>query len=280
MISLREMRYELTGVRFGATSHSLWSIQVTVNERARIAINDALRVYAFYAKDVYNSLVISTNLTAVPKNVDHVLGVSVTDNTANVTSEKRFKFVPTPNTLLLETYITDLPQTAVLSYESRVNEMPEDVFVVGTISNTVAAVTVSGENPAAVWPSPGYLEFTYDNTSGKEIARYDMALPTGFTNMVRGISGHAAAWPSGTRVSPVALVDPEALATIMSAAEASMYGYWLGHRSQYDTYLASANLGQMEVADLVAMIQMSEARADRRYRRSRKSLAPTKGRRG
>jgi hypothetical protein len=71
-------------------------------------------------------------------------------------------------------------------------------------------------------------------------------------------------------------MPPEAVAVMMSAAEANMYQFWLSHRALYDQYTALAGVQALDIAELLGMVRTIEDRADRRYKRLRKPPTPTR----
>lgn len=277
MKSLRELRTELLGVRLSATNTSLWSINATVLERGRAAINDALRMQEFYVSEVVSSVQVSAGCIVLPRNVARVINCETINPSTFVrtTITDRHHLV-TAQTNMLQTSVTPLINAGSyleIEYEYRLQELPEDVFLFGDIVPGASAIAISGGVPCDAFVSPGYLEIT-DDANGwvREVVMYNLALPTGFTGLTRGIQGQDGTWTAGARISACVPCEPEAQSALLTAAEANMYAYWVGHRALYDEF--NGNLGGVTTEDLIKIIGMQEARAAERYKRTRKPPKP------
>lgn len=281
MKSLHELRTELTGVRLSAANHSLWAIGAEVSERARVALNDAIGSYKFRVTEQYTSIQLDTDgiVMVLPRNVDRVLEIhAVVDSGYGRTPLVHYRHVPTPmtNLLYLEDYVS-LYSAVEVDYEARLKKYPKDVALVAALNTaTVSNVEVTGGTPAASWISPGYVEITpVGDTDTREVLRYELALPTGFTGLTRKIEGVLCNWSGSATVSMAAPVPEDAVPTIMAAAKASMYEFWMTHQLLYTQWTAAAGIRELSVEELAGMIRTDEDRADRRYRKVRQVPKPT-----
>jgi hypothetical protein len=162
-----------------------------------------------------------------------------------------------------------------MHYKKRVTELPEDTWLYVAIDNTSLDIINTSVAPSSYWEQSGYIEFTHPDRPGREIAKYSLALPAGFTNLTRAIVGEAQDWPVGTRISCCSPIHDEGLAAIMAAAEANMYQFWVAHRSQYAQFTAIADVTQSDLSDIVTLVRLLEEKADRRYARVSKVATPT-----
>lgn len=284
MKSARELVQELTGIRLSATNTSLWSMVVTAQERALVAINDAIRVYEFNYKETFSSIPVETRVVAIPKEVKRVLNVNYIDPTSGrILPVPNISHVPTARTNLLYVNMTQAPSNTSyleMEYEARLEEFPSDLLTLGPVSNTAVTITVP-DLVSSKWPSSGYLELTdYSfGTSMRELVRYTSVDNSQFKGIVRGIDGESLNFLGVAKVSCVLPVDNKAVAVIMAAAEANMYNYWISNRAAYDYYTAAAGLGQADLSDIVTLVRISEEKAERRYRRIREAPSPGRARR-
>jgi len=153
----------------------------------------------------------------------------------------------------------------------RVQELPEDIFVLSPIASTAVAVSVTGGVPASAWNRSGYFELTFEDTATREVVYYGSANGATFSELVRGVEGDKLDWSAGTRISAVAQCDPEAQAVILMGAEAQMYSFWFANRALYTQYVAAAALGALDLKDIATLVGTQEARAQARYARMRKA---------
>jgi hypothetical protein len=284
--SLRTLRAELTDIRLAAADTSLWSIQATVNQRARVAINDALRAYPFFQRAVEHSIVLpaSGRYVTLPKGVERVFSVRAkqTSGVGSITPSA-FYHKPGENTNLLEVHITKTPLTSYwleIDHERRVDALPNDRSLQASI-NSVGNVYVQVEDQESLvqdWPQQGFLELSDPDGKLLEVAYYNsINHELGFTGVVKGQMGtRTLAWTAANSitVSPVVMMPPEATAVVMAAAEANMYQFWLSHRALYDQYTALAGVQSLDIAELLGMVRTIEDRADRRYARIKKPPSP------
>ena len=289
MKSLRELREELTGIRLAAVETSIFNVVTTVNKRALVALNDALRTYEFPVVEVYTSAQLTgpANVIVMPKNTRRILEIRGLPDAATGRSETNleYRYFPTSMTKYLIVNIHDTMQAGRVDvrYEYRLTEFPEDLVTMTTIpvgSVQFFAGTDTLVGTAAFWEGPGYIEFT-NNSSGnpREVIWYESLAHTSnsrvvFRNPVRAVEGAESSWPTGTKVSKAVPIDPEALAVIQPAAEANMFAYLAGHRALYDQYTIIVGVGALDITDILAMVRTIEDRADRRYKRQKKAPAP------
>jgi hypothetical protein len=283
MKSMRQLREELLDVRLGASQTSIWSIATTLTKRAHAAINDAIRLYDFRLVDVYTSLSPTVRVQTVPRNIVSIVTLDLVDN--SLTSIKPvvnfdFRRTPTTSQLVINESLPSSGARLEAEVETRLQEAPEDIFLVDAMSTTVGVCTVSGTQPVSYWPTTGYLEFTRTDTLCREVVHYGCATPTGFTGITRGVIGPATEWPTGARISCVIPMEQDAVACIMAGAEAAMFNYWVGHRADYDQYSALAGVSSIDIKDLLGIVSVAEERAERRYRRIHHAPKPGRVRRG
>lgn len=282
MKSLHELRTELIGVRLSAANHSLWAIGAEVSERARVSLNDAIGSYKFRVTEQYTSIQLDPDgvVVVLPLGAKRVLEIhGVTDSGFGRSPLVHYRHVPTPMTNLL--YLKDYVSTysgVELDYEARLEKFPKDLLLNATLdTSTLSAVEVTDGTPAAHWISPGYIEITPTGTTDdtREIIRYEMATPTGFTGLTRKVEGVLRNWSGSAVVSMAAPVPDDAVPTIMAAAKASMYEFWITHQVLYTQWSAAAGIRELSVEELAGLIRTDEDRADRRYRKVRQVPKPT-----
>lgn len=281
MKSLNELRTELTGVRLSAANHSLWAIGAEVSERARVSLNDAIGSYKFRVTEQYTSVQLDADGTVVilPADVDRVLEIhAIVDSGYGRSALVHYRHVPTPmtNLLYLDDYVA-LYSGIELNYEARLKRYPKDLALTSAFNTaTVTNVEVTGGTPAAHWISPGYLEITpVGSTDTREVLRYEMALPTGFTGLTRKVEGVLVNWSGGATVSMAAPVPDDAVPTIIAAAKGSMYEFWVTHQALYTQWSAAAGIRELDLEELMGLIRTEEDRADRRYGKVRQVPKPT-----
>ena len=130
MYSLTTLRDELVGVRLSPANQTLWNEGgVTINRRARLAINEALNLFEFYEVCVFNSINPTVRITVLPKVVQKISRISAIDpDTGNVLPVRNYRHVPTVMTNLL--YIDGAPSVGddayfEMQYETRVVDLQE-----------------------------------------------------------------------------------------------------------------------------------------------------------
>jgi len=289
MKSLNELRTDLLGVRISAVNQTLWSIGATVNDRARKALNDAIGQYKFRVTEVWTSIAFDGNnmVIVLPRNVESVSAIhAIVESGWGRTPIVHYRHVPTPMTNML--YVPDwvkiydtgtgVNRLVELEYETRLKEFPNDVYLNAAITTgEVESAVVSGGTPAAVWPSPGYFEISsMADTDIREVVKYELATPTGFTGLTRKVEGILMAWGAGERVSACFEGPLDSIPTLMSAAAASMYNFWTSHQALYTDWKAAAGLRDLSPEDILGLVRTEEDRAERRYRKVRRVPRPTK----
>jgi len=277
MKSLRQLQVQLTGIRLDATNIAQWNIATTVNEYARIALNDAVNMFPPQIEMVHTSGVMQGDVVILPKQVDEVVRVEVcgTSNTPR-REVKHWHVYPTPSTVFLRVY-GDADGRLDITYRYKQPPLPADVAVVGT-SQSVGVVTVSGDVPAYTWPAPpAFIELSL-TTGGydlREVAMYTALTPISFTGLVRGVEGLYGNWPEGSVVSACWVAPDEDLRPVMLMAQAVMYEFFLRHRALYDQYTAIASMQAMTLEELQVLIRDLEARARLDYDSRRRLPQPT-----
>ena len=295
MKSLDELQSQLLNIRISAANDSLWSLGATIGNRARTALNDAIGAYKYRVSELFTSGQVTDRAVAIvmPRNTDRVISVHAVDASgATRVPIKAYTFLPTTMTKLLriDQQVKLLPATEAIrdvevEYEARLKEFPPLVAIAAGYGTQAAAmdsaiswVRVTGGSPATVYDSPGYLEITSVTTTAREylreVVRYEQALPTGFTGITRAVEGALMNWSGGDIVSPVFEGPSNAVPTIMASAEASMYHFWISHRSLYDQWAAVSGLQAIDTEQLLGLVRTEEDRADRRYRKSKKLPRP------
>ena len=254
MRSLHNLQTELLDVRISAANSSLWSLGATISDRARRALNDAVGVYKYRVSELFTSGQVADRAVQIvmPGNTDRVIAVHAVDSSGTTRVPiKAFSLLATPMTKLLriDQQVKLIPATTAIravevEYEARLKQFPATLHLAATVtSGEVNFADVTDGSPALFWESPGYFEITpgadtSHERSHREVVRYELALPTGFTGLTRGVEGYAIAWSGGDRVSAVFEGPTEAIPTIMAAAEATMYKFWQSHRSLYDQWIS------------------------------------------
>lgn len=279
--SLRTLREELTGVRLGASDTSLWSIVTTVNQKARNAINDAVRTYPFESVAVYSSAILpSSGVTiAIPPAIERIINIEAVEASGLGTIVPRdFDHIPTGTTNLLTVHITRAPTTTFflkIEYARRTEMFPEDLSLAASVTSSGGTVQVARpEALAHEWEPEGYLELSDPDVDNIEVCYYNsIQHDLGFNVIGRGQLGTPiGTWAVGSSitVSPVISAPPESVAVIMAGAEANMFNFWLSHRALYDQYTALTGLQTLDIAELLGIVRTTEDRADRRYRKLKK----------
>jgi len=274
--SLRQLRTQLTGVRLSAADTSLWSIGATINERARIALNDALGNYPITVRGMYHSVVVSAGEPIVlPPNIKSVVALRAKSSSMTAPIElTSIRHVPTAMTNLL--YINHLPFVGIsgsgaeMETIEEVGDFTKDLALVNSINATDITVDVSGGIPDTVWVAPGYFELSpppHINTIQREVVQFFGVSSSGFFKVVRGVIGTPISWAEGSVVSCARPLPPAAEGVIQKAAQANMYEFWMAHQAQYDQYTAAAGIQQLDIGALLALIRSYQADADRRYKK-------------
>lgn len=285
MKSLRQLRSDLVDVRLQANNASVWSMVTTVTRKANQAINDAIATYKFSVEGIYSSVALTSgpSVIALPQDIGRIIRIEAAGDTSRARRAITvYNHVPTAQTNLL--YLNQSAASAnVLSgnnvtpvekldiiYEYRQEALPADIVVIGNGLTTVGGdLTVSGGSPAAVWRSPGYLELSVplETSDIREIVRYDLALPTGFTGLTRNIEGMLWHWTGGSVISAVYEAKEETVPVLMASAQATMYDFWIRHRALYDQYNLAAGVPPLDAKELLQISTSYERRADLKYRR-------------
>ncbi len=290
MRSLHAFEAEILDIRISAANDSLWSLGATIGDRVRVALNDAIGVYKYRVSELFTSAQVTDRSVAIalPKNTDRVIAVHAIDSSgSNRIPIKAFNLLATPMTVLLriDQQVKLLPGTEAaraieIEYETRLKRFPNGPSVGAALSTGEINFISTTSNPPAYneWESPGYFELSsIANTSRnnlREVIRYELALPTGFTGLTRGVEGGVLTWSGGDRVSPIFEGPPNAVPTTMAMAEAGMYKFWQSHRSLYDQWISVSGVTQLSAEELLGMIRTEEDRADRRYRKTKKLPRP------
>ena len=289
--SLRQLQEELTGIRVSAADTSLWSMSATVSERARVAINDAIKTFPFYVRHLENTITLPYGVTniSVPPNVDRVVGVSMWDSSmvamVNLTDVKH---IPTPQTNMIRVNVTksvvNTSRWVTLEYEARVQELPlNDALGANLLPVSGSIYPANPSLVAATWPSRGYFELTRTDGSlvgVREVVYYKGTNHSmGFVDVDRGVMGTKQLyWPisASVTISPVLASPPNMLAAIMAEAEANMYAFWVSHRSMYDQFVTLAGQSSLDVTEILTMVRTLELRADRRASKITRAPAVTR----
>jgi len=294
MKSLRQLREDLTGIRLKATGVSLWNVQATLIEHANRAINDAIATYEMHVTGVYSSLALGAfpSIAALPPDVGRVIRIEARGDTSTALLRREvhgWNQVRTGQTNLLYIDESFWPASGVAEFvdvihESHQQELPADLVLVGTaLATNGGAFAVTGGNPVANWQAPGYLEISpASSTPGwqtpREVVRYDIVLPGGFTGLQRGVEGMLSAWTGGSQVSAIYEAPERTVPVIMAKAQASMYEFFIRNRALYDQYTAIASEQAVSVGDLLGLARAMEDKADRAYLRIKKPPAPARAR--
>jgi hypothetical protein len=282
--SLRTLRNELTGIRLAAADTSLWSIVATVQQRARVALNDALRSYPFWTQAVYSSAVLSdpVQIIPLPPKVERVVAIKAMDTTlGTMLAPKDYLHLPQGNTNLITISVSRQPREShylEIQYEYRLEAFPEQVNLAAVVASNASIISVVNPHTLAQeWEPQGFLEIASPNNTYAEVVYYNSIDPNVGFHVTRGQLGTIPRyWPASDSAYATAVtnVPPEALSVIMAAAEANMYAFWVSHRALYDQYTSLVGLQQLEIAELLGIIRTTEDRADRRYKRVRRPPAP------
>lgn len=293
MKSARQFVDDLLNIRLQATNVSLWHIRGTLTEPALRAVNDGIASYEAQVTLVYNSLGLTGNeqIVVLPRDIGRVVRLEVVGSTGGGRRTlSDYRHVRAGHTNLL--YIRGVPvpyglplnvtwDRAELEYEPEYGELAPDVFLFGpTLTTAGAAFAVTGGSPKANWQERGYIELSWPlaSTDVREVIQYHLALPTGFTGLVREVEGMAMAWTQGARVSPVYPAPDREHRTIMMAAQASMYEFWVRNRALYTEYTAVMSEQQLEVGDILAISRAFEDKAERTHKNNRTIMAPGQAR--
>ena len=295
MKSLRQLRNDLVDIRLAATSVSLWHVQASLTRRANRAINDAIATYEFRVTDVYTSLGIGTTprILSIPRDMRRIIRITATGSTLAGSYPReitQYRHIPTPHTNLLEINEVAAGLTTELvrvEYEGDIPELPIDLAVIApTVTTGANSVTVTGGEPASLWPSTGYFELSIpfrdtggvglsEGTTVREVVRYDIALPTAFTGLTRAVEGQLWAWTQGTLISAVYRAPDSTVPVIMDASQAAMYEYWVRHRAMYQEYSGIISESALDISELLGAARAYEDKADRKYRRIKTTPQPS-----
>ncbi len=293
MRSLRELQSELLNVRAKPTTVSEWYDVITVEERVRRLLVDAIGQYNYPVRGVLYSQTISGMpvTIALPKNVSQVEDVIITGHTTGTASRTvvgAWSHLPTPQTNLLvledSLFTWSLLTTPLYYLEIRYSEdsrdvvLPPDVTVRGTLNTQATGFGVDGGTPDGRWSSPGYMELTHpvDATDAREIIHYDLALPTGFTGLSRAVEGGLSGWTEGDIVSYAIPAPNRALPVWLKAAQGSLYDALIADRAFYDKYNAIASEQASPPERLAGLSRTFEDKAERAYRKGRRLPPPTR----
>ena len=299
MKSLRQLRDDLLGIRLSAANVSLWTVQATLIERANRAINDAVATYEMHVTSVYSSLALAVHpaVVALPRDVGRIIRIEARGDTLQGLTRRDiqgWRQAVTVQTNLLyfgETVVWPyygITEFVDVVYESQQTELPPDCVLIGTALATNVGVgagfvaggfVVSGGSPAARWKAPGYLELSAVGTSTsdvRELVRYDVTLPGGFTGLTRAVEGQLWHWAEGSVVSAIYEALDITVPVIMAKAQASMYEFFIRNRVLYDQYTSIASEQALGVGDLLGLSRAMEDKADRAYDRIRQLPAPSR----
>lgn len=285
MKSLRQLTFELTGVRLNATNVSLWQTAATLTESARTAINDAIGLFPTRVQEVAaDNTVHAGGIVIVPRGVEEVVRVEACGGTtASRYPLKHWDFYPTSQTTYLRVFDVTSSSKVDVTYLHTQGELPIGLYVASDMGVT-GILTTPSFAPASQWPAgAGYLELS-DGSTGvqdlREVVHYNSINSSGFWGITRQVEGSTAIWPAGvTRVSAVWVAPADAMRPMMLQAQASMYEFWITHRMQYEQYTAIASMQALNVEDLQLLIRDFEARAAVARRRNRRLPPPSAGKR-
>ena len=293
--SSRQLISELTGIRLAAVDTSLWGIVTTLNERARVALNDALRTYPIPVRAVHNSIpYLTSNLqpVAIPEDVEHIVGITAVSASELTTRIQITHWIhkPTPYTNMLEMeipsyFVTEHSSAGsgrywlTIDYETYFRELPRERSLLANFTAAATEIPVSGGSSiAGEWPAIGFAELITVAGAAlvpegmREIVHYNsISTLSGYLSAdKRGVFGSlVGAWSAGASVSvyPVVAFQSEVLPAVMLQAEANMYSYWAGHRAQYDIYTTLAQQAQLDVTEILQLVATYEKRASDKYER-------------
>jgi len=260
----------------------------TVNQRALVALNDALRVYPFRVRATYHSAYLgeSHQTIVLPKKVDRVLEVrALNASSTGFAIASELHHIPTEYTNLLNVGVSSgisLPAWLHIDYEYTPGVIPEANGLSANLAATGTVVQVPDPSILPTeWDEEGYLELHSNTGPGYiEIVHYSSINPNvGFFADMRGLKGTTSrAWAvnASVTVNPVIVIPYEAEASLMAEAEANMFAFWISHRAMYDQYTAVMGFAALDVKDLLSMVRTLEDRARRRATRVQKSMAPSR----
>src|SRR3990167_9535926 len=229
---------------------------------------------------------------AIPNDITRITQIYGVGPTSGERIElKRWKQVPTAQTNLL--YLDDVTALSALAYttvnvfyEYLQRKLSSDLAIATAVNTAGAfAMLITGGTPAASWVSPGYVELSipFAATDVREVVRYDGLLAAGFTNVTRGVEGHAQVWTVGTLVSAVYEAPESTVPLILAKAHGNMTEAWIRHRDMYAAWSQDLNEIPLAVPDLIDIASMWHARAAEQRTRVRDVPTPshvkTKGRR-
>lgn len=295
MKSLRELTNDLTLIRLQATNVSIWTIQSTLTERARRAINDGIAKYEMHVENVYYSIGITggQQVIALPDDIQHIIRIEAIGLSGWERAQiRQYDQVVTPFTNLLyikgqqwpnDINLGRISRNAEIIYETRQPELPPDVMLMGnsmTAINT-KSVFITGGSPGSVWPDQGYIELSvpWVTTDQREVIRYAGTTNNAFVNLTRGAEDSVpSAWTQGAVVSSILAINNRGVPVIMESAQATMYEFWVRNRALYDQYTAIASEQAMSVQDLIALSAAHEAKADKAFSRIKEAPKPTTAR--
>ena len=294
--SLRELSQELTGVRLSAANNSIWQIAATIEERARVALNDAIRSYPFWIRATNTSVQydISKSHVVLPPFVEKVHEINAYNASDGSTRVQvtYWRHTPEQHTNLLRIEIPKYYPTnssvagnglywLTIDFDLKIDELPAKKTLVADLAvSAIASLSVA--SPAGVpgqWQAEGYVEFVKAAESAndtsmslREIVYYNSINPAvGFNIAARNQLNVSAntAWiaASSVYVYPVVIIPDEMISVLMLGAQAAMYDYWVANRAMYDRYVTIANVAQIDVDELLKMVRTYELRAQERYTR-------------
>lgn len=268
----RQLIEEVTRIRLGASNQSIWSIAATVGERARAALNDAIRTFPVFVYGVENSIWLSGSGYAVVP--DRVVGVHAVFADVDSIRQQLTGAVYRPTDCTNIVYISPGNSTfntwITVEAEVEIPEIPQDIYLSANVATT--SPTVSVANPGNMrylgWPSQGYAELCTINSLGAvEVVYYNSITPSGL-NVQRGMFGTQQrywALSSTVSISPVLMLPKEMLSVYIPQAEANMFNFWIGNRALYDQYTAIAALNQVDIEQLLVIVRHNESVAKARF---------------
>lgn len=278
--SLRELSEELLQVRLSATNSSLWAIAATIEERAQVALNQAVGEFPIHSQGVYTSIRFPGNQgpIAIPSFVESVQRLEAVHHTGGgVTAITHHRHVPTEITNYLYMYNVPgnvTPSTPLnMEYTRKLEEFPADLFLVGGIDKSadLGGFQISGGVPIGNWPSEGFLELTpITDTGNRELMYYHSASVNTIIVDLRAIGSVAHSFMPGARVSFAQPMNEQQKAVIMAAAEGEMYNFWHGHQAQYDRFISASGLQQLDTATILTLARARKQDAERARLKTRK----------
>lgn len=284
MKSLRQMTNELLGYRVRAAETPMWGTGDTLDEYARLAINDAIVAYPARIEVTYTSGVCENGVVVLPNCIEHVIRIEVCATTGVERYEaKHWHVVPTPSTVYVQIH-DDVDGRLDVTYRYLQSELPADINIVVDSLTTISAS--AGRTAVNIWPSMGYVELSAANASlgdRREIVRYGTTWCSGagggteggFATLTRGVEGSDyVAFDGGDVLSACYVCADADLRPVMLQAQASMFGFWLRHRAAYEAYAARTSEMVLNIEALQVLIQSLEGRARRARRLQRRLPAP------